>query len=80
MTEDGIYFFLFSETQTRESYQGNTFFLFSELQTLDTCQAMFLPVGASISLLIMFLFFDSLQVVFAVFTASEFTCFLFELL
>ncbi|XP_059147153.1 signal peptide peptidase-like 3 isoform X3 [Physella acuta] len=58
-----------SQTMTRETYQGNTFFLFTELQTLDTCQAMFLPVGASISLLIMFLFFDSLQVVFAVFTA-----------
>jgi signal peptide peptidase-like protein 3 len=41
----------------------------TQLQTLDSCQAMFLPIGASISLLIMFLFFDSLQVVFAVFTA-----------
>lgn len=40
-----------------------------QMQTLDTCQAMFLPVGASISLLIMFLFFDSLQVIFAIFTA-----------
>ena len=32
---------------------------------------MFLPVGASLSLLIMFLFFDSLQMIFAVCTASE---------
>lgn len=39
------------------------------VQTIDTCQAMFLPIGASISLLIMFLFFDSLQMVFAVCTA-----------
>ena len=48
--------------------------LSSELQTIDTCQAMFLPIGASISLLIMFLFFDSLQVIFAVFTASKCIC------
>ena len=34
---------------------------------------MFLPIGASISLLIMFLFFDSLQMVFAVCTASTYT-------
>ncbi|XP_013384649.1 signal peptide peptidase-like 3 isoform X2 [Lingula anatina] len=39
------------------------------VQTIDSCQAMFLPIGASISLLIMFLFFDSLQMVFAVCTA-----------
>ncbi|PVD31739.1 hypothetical protein C0Q70_07157 [Pomacea canaliculata] len=41
----------------------------SQMQTIDTCQAMFLPVGASASLLIMFLFFDSLQMIFAIFTA-----------
>ena len=40
------------------------------VQTIDTCQAMFLPIGASISLLVMFLFFDSLQMVFAVCTAG----------
>lgn len=39
------------------------------MQTIDTCQALFLPIGASFSLLIMFLFFDSLQMVFAVCTA-----------
>lgn len=44
----------------------------TEMQTIDTCQAMFLPVGASASLLIMFLFFDSLQMIFAIFTASEY--------
>ena len=43
------------------------------VQTIDTCQAMFLPVGASASLLIMFLFFDSLQMIFAIFTASKLT-------
>ncbi|KAL8577462.1 Signal peptide peptidase-like 3 [Nucella lapillus] len=40
-----------------------------EMQTIDTCQALLLPVGASASLLIMFLFFDSLQLIFAIFTA-----------
>jgi len=39
------------------------------MQTIDACQAMFMPIGASVSLLIMFLFFDSLQMVFAVCTA-----------
>ena len=43
----------------------------SGMQTIDACQAMFLPIGASISLLVMFLFFDSLQMVFAVCTASK---------
>ncbi len=32
------------------------------IQTLDSLQAMCLPLGASISLLIMFFFFDSMQV------------------
>lgn len=41
----------------------------SQLQTIDSCQAAFLPIGASISLLVMFLFFDSLQMVFAICTA-----------
>ena len=45
--------------------------LVAAVQTIDTCQAMFLPVGASASLLIMFLFFDSLQMIFAIFTASK---------
>lgn len=39
------------------------------VQTIDTCQAAFLPIGASVSLLVMFLFFDSLQMVFAICTA-----------
>ncbi|CAD5125354.1 DgyrCDS13592 [Dimorphilus gyrociliatus] len=41
----------------------------SSVQTIDSCQAMLLPIGASISLLVMFLFFDSLQTVFAICTA-----------
>jgi len=39
------------------------------VQMIDSTQALFLPVGASISLLIMFFFFDSLQTVFALCTA-----------
>lgn len=39
------------------------------MQTISVWQAMCMPVGASVSLLIMFLFFDSLQVVFAICTA-----------
>lgn len=41
----------------------------SGFQTLDSAQALCLPIGASISLLIMFFFFDSMQVVFAICTA-----------
>ncbi|XP_023337575.1 signal peptide peptidase-like 3 [Eurytemora carolleeae] len=37
--------------------------------TLDSLQAMCLPLGASVSLLIMFFFFDSMQLLFAVCTA-----------
>ena len=44
--------------------------LLSGVQTLDVGQALFMPIGASLSLLIMFLFFDSLQLMFAVCTAS----------
>ncbi|EEB14651.1 conserved hypothetical protein [Pediculus humanus corporis] len=39
------------------------------VQTLDTIQALCLPLGASISLLIMFFFFDSMQMLFAICTA-----------
>lgn len=44
------------------------------MQTISVWQAMCMPVGASVSLLIMFLFFDSLQVVFAICTAGQFNC------
>lgn len=40
-----------------------------EVQTLDTMQALCLPLGASISLLVMFFFFDSMQMLFAICTA-----------
>lgn len=43
------------------------------VQTLDTVQALCLPLGASISLLVMFFFFDSMQMLFAICTASKFT-------
>ena len=41
----------------------------SGIQTLDSLQAMCLPLGASISLLVMFFFFDSMQMLFATCTA-----------
>jgi len=41
----------------------------SGIQTLDSIQAMCLPLGASISLLVMFFFFDSMQMLFAICTA-----------
>ena len=43
-----------------------------EVQTLDTIQALCLPLGASISLLVMFFFFDSMQMLFAICTASKY--------
>lgn len=46
-------------------------FLFSsdKFATLDTMHALCLPLGASVSLLVMFFFFDSMQMLFAVCTA-----------
>lgn len=41
----------------------------TSVQTLDSWQALCLPLGASISLLVMFFFFDSMQMLFAVCTA-----------
>lgn len=41
------------------------------VQTLDTMQALCLPLGASISLLVMFFFFESMQMLFAICTASK---------
>ena len=48
-------------------------FFFSCLgfQTINTAQAVFLPVGASFSLLVMFFFFDTLQFFFALCTAGK---------
>ena len=36
---------------------------------MDSLQAMCLPLGASVSLLVMFFFFDSMQMLFAICTA-----------
>lgn len=47
------------------------FFSADKFATLDTMHALCLPLGASISLLIMFFFFDSMQMLFAVCTASK---------
>jgi signal peptide peptidase-like protein 3 len=41
-------------------------------------QALCLPLGASVSLLVMFFFFDSMQLLFAVCTASESPLLLFS--
>ncbi|XP_026478446.1 signal peptide peptidase-like 3 isoform X1 [Ctenocephalides felis] len=41
----------------------------NNVQTLDTVQALCLPLGASVSLLVMFFFFDSMQMLFAICTA-----------
>lgn len=45
--------------------------LMDGFQTINTAQAVFLPVGASFSLLVMFFFFDTLQFFFALCTAGE---------
>jgi len=50
-----------NNTKTEERTSG--------IQTLDSLQAMCLPLGASISLLVMFFFFDSMQMLFAICTA-----------
>lgn len=44
---------------------------FTGIQTIDSTQALFLPIGASVSLLVMFFFFDSVQVVFTICTAGK---------
>lgn len=45
---------------------------FAGIQTIDSTQALFLPIGASVSLLVMFFFFDSVQVVFTICTAGNY--------
>ncbi|KAJ1073953.1 hypothetical protein K5549_007191 [Capra hircus] len=56
---------LILETRERDK-MGNSG---SSIQTIDSTQALFLPIGASVSLLVMFFFFDSVQVVFTICTA-----------
>lgn len=68
------------EQEARERANGSTNCLLNpgqqtqnenNVQTLDTVQALCLPLGASISLLVMFFFFDSMQMLFAICTASK---------
>lgn len=54
-----------SATASSESQQGKG------ILTLDTMHVLCLPLGASISLLVMFFFFDSMQMLFAICTASK---------
>ncbi len=48
-----------------------TFTCFAAVQTIDSTLAVLLPIGASISLICMFLMFDSLQTMFAICTAGK---------
>ncbi|PIO11428.1 hypothetical protein AB205_0187390 [Aquarana catesbeiana] len=60
------------ENQDKEKDSGGSPGTFSgnnSNQTIDSTQALFLPIGASVSLLVMFFFFDSVQVVFTICTA-----------
>ena len=54
-----------SDSSSTGGKEGKT----NGIQTLDSIQAMCLPLGASISLLVMFFFFDSMQMLFAICTA-----------
>lgn len=54
-----------------QNYNSSPFTrLMDGFQTINTAQAVFLPVGASFSLLVMFFFFDTLQFFFALCTAA----------
>lgn len=48
----------------------------SKFATLDAMHALCLPLGASVALLVMFFFFDSMQMLLAVCTASKFCIFI----
>ncbi|XP_040540869.1 signal peptide peptidase-like 3 isoform X1 [Gallus gallus] len=56
-------------SSTAGSFNGNSTNNSKGIQTIDSTQALFLPIGASVSLLVMFFFFDSVQVVFTICTA-----------
>ncbi|XP_012672786.1 signal peptide peptidase-like 3 isoform X2 [Clupea harengus] len=59
-----------TENQEKDKDGNPTTTSFSNsIQTIDSTQALFLPIGASVSLLVMFFFFDSVQVVFTICTA-----------
>jgi hypothetical protein len=68
-SEPSIYSCKYSSSNRLDSL--TLLFFRSDVQTLDTMQALCLPLGASVSLLVMFFFFDSMQLLFAVCTASE---------
>ncbi|XP_073079581.1 signal peptide peptidase-like 3 isoform X1 [Manis javanica] len=65
------------ENQDKEKDNNNSSGSFNSnstnnsIQTIDSTQALFLPIGASVSLLVMFFFFDSVQVVFTICTAGQ---------
>jgi hypothetical protein len=57
------------------NFNDNKYFLSvaSHSHVIETIHAIALPLGASLSLIIMFFFFDSLQTVFIICTASKWT-------
>ncbi|KXJ27821.1 signal peptide peptidase-like 3 [Exaiptasia diaphana] len=58
------------ESETEQASNGSLFSgILDGFQTITTAQAIFLPVGASCSLLVMFFFFNTLQFFFALCTA-----------
>lgn len=65
-----IKFFILCEKHLFTSITKKVSVYFSDkFATLDTMHALCLPLGASVSLLVMFFFFDSMQMLFAVCTA-----------
>lgn len=69
---DGIYE-IFEQLLFMDSFHNFYIIDFSAgIQTIDSTQALFLPIGASVSLLVMFFFFDSVQVVFTICTAGNY--------
>ena len=55
------------DDEDNEQYNQN----FQSIQTIDSTQALIIPVAASISLLLMFFFFDSIQTAFLICTSSK---------
>ena len=58
-----------NEEDPNDEYQQT-----QSIQTIDSAQALFIPIAASISLLLMFFFFDSIQTAFVICTSSNFDC------
>jgi len=55
---------------TKNNESTSKYFNFQGLHTIESSQAIALPIGASFSLLLMFFFFDSLQLLFTIMTAA----------